>query len=389
MQPLSVSQFVTLINNLVQIENIAVEGEVSGYSLSQGKFIFFSLKDESAVIECFAMAFAIHVPIADGMRVRVYGTPGLYAKSGRFRVTVSSVELVGDGALKKAFEMLKKKLSDEGLFALERKRMIPTMPTYIGFIGSKSSAAYSDFVKIVNNRFPLVKIGVYDVRVQGDSAALAIVNAFSRCNDAVRAGMSMPEVLVLSRGGGSQEDLQVFNDERVVRAVYGSLIPVVSAVGHERDETLVDFVADIRASTPSNAAERIVPDRRALIESMDSWLEFCTIKLDTRLARTQSTIIQHLHYMELRVHEKLRGVDRTIQIVLHAPQTIQSVVTSRRAILEEKERILNIANPLSLLKRGYSIVYTEDKNIVKHTKIAREQEKLFIQMSDGTIVWQK
>src|SRR3989344_3282465 len=216
----TVSEFIDHINALVATDVHAVEGEISGFNLSQGRWVFFDLKDEKveSKVGCFMMAFKLKTPLEDGMKVRVIGTPKVHEKSGQFRITVEQVELVGEGALKRAFELLKKKLAGEGLFADERKRPIPRFPERIGVIASRESAAFGDF-KYFQTAKP------------------------------------RPDVLVLMRGAGSLEDLQAFNSEEVAYAIFGSKIPVVVGVGHERDESIADYVADLRASTPSNAAE--------------------------------------------------------------------------------------------------------------------------------------
>src|SRR3989338_2088236 len=264
----TVSEFIDHINALVATDVHVVEGEISGFNLSQGRWVFFDLKDEKveSKVGCFMMAFKLKTPLEDGIKVRVIGTPKVHEKSGQFRITVEQVELVGEGALKRAFEMMKKKLAAEGLFAPERKRSIPRFPERIGVIASRESAAFGDFKRILGNRWGGVAIQLAHVQVQGAQAIPDIVGAFKYFQTA----KPRPDVLVLMRGGGSLEDLQAFNSEEVAYAIFGSKIPVVVGVGHERDESIADYVADLRASPPSTAAAPAVPDRRAVAYAVDS-----------------------------------------------------------------------------------------------------------------------
>jgi exodeoxyribonuclease VII large subunit len=269
MQPFSVSQFVEFLNTALATavfpEGAIIEGEVAEYRVSQGKWIWFKLKDESAVVDCFATVWQLRTPLEDGMKVRASGVPKMHPKSGKFSVNVERVELVGEGALRRAFELLRAKLEAEGLFEISRKRQLPRFPRRIGLIASAESAAYGDFMRILGNRWGGIEVIAADVSVQGRDAVREITAAFRRFN----AHPDAVDVVVLTRGGGSMEDLQAFNSEDVARAVFSSAVPVVVGVGHERDESLADYAADVRASTPSNAAERIVPDRREILAFVD------------------------------------------------------------------------------------------------------------------------
>jgi exodeoxyribonuclease VII large subunit len=269
MNVFSVSQFVDFVNTAFSTavfpEGAVIEGEVVEYRVSQQKWIWFKLKDESSIVGCFATVWQLRTPLEDGMKVRVFGIPKVHPKSGTFSVNVERVELVGEGALRRAFELLKKKLEAEGIFAVERKRPIPRFPGRIGLIASRESAAYGDFLRILGNRWGGVEVVSANVAVQGRDAVREIVGAFRHFN----AHPESADVLVLTRGGGSLEDLQAFNSEEVARAVFGSRIPVVVGVGHERDESLADYAADLRASTPTNAAELVVPDRREMLAAVD------------------------------------------------------------------------------------------------------------------------
>src|SRR3989338_4261154 len=265
---LSVSQFISQVNDILA-GTFTVEGEVSQYKISQSKWIFFDLKDDTSCLNCFSTVFMLRPPLEDGMRVRVTGYPKIHEKSGRFGFTVQQVEVVGEGSLQRAYLLLKEKLGKEGLFAVERKRALPELPERIGVIASRDSAAFGDFKRILNNRWGGVEVTLRHVAVQGEGAVREIMRAFHDFNES----SLLPDILVLIRGGGSLEDLAAFNSEEVVRAIYSSRIPVMVGVGHERDETLADLAADVRASTPSNAAEIVVPERRDFMAQLDFTLE--------------------------------------------------------------------------------------------------------------------
>jgi exodeoxyribonuclease VII large subunit len=257
-QTISVTEFVSIINETLAFAypQVLIEGEVSSFKVNQGKFVFFDLKDEANVLNCFMMVHQLKMPIEDGMKVRVLGSPKV-TKFSKFSLTVRDVELAGEGALRRAMELLKKKLEGEGLFDPARKRPIPAFPTRLGLITSGASAAYADFIKILSARWGGIEVLLADVSVQGAQAPDQIVGAleyFNTLRDPV-------DVLVLIRGGGSLEDLAAFSTEPVARAVAASRTPIIVGVGHEVDFSLADYAADLRAATPTDAARLVVPDR--------------------------------------------------------------------------------------------------------------------------------
>ncbi len=380
-QTLSVSQYLYLINEtlaLIPSEKTFVVGEISDYRVSQGKWINFDLKDEEAEakISCFATTFKIHVPLENGMKVKLTGYPKVYERFGKFSFNVEQVELVGEGALAKAYAMLKQKLQAEGLFDVQRKRSIPRFPNRIGLITSTEAAAYGDFLRILNNRWGGLEVIHTPVHVQGKNAVPEIVEAFHTFQ-ALPAPQA-PDVIVLTRGGGSLEDLHAFNDELVARAVYQSTIPVVVGVGHERDESLCDFVADVRASTPSNAAERVVPDRNEVLREM----EMSTVRMEQvlqvrveRLDRTVDHAVRILdRYVEGRVQDLRQTVERfgysfeRFRLSLIATrQYIEQNISRTRVSFENRfahlqlsfssvERLLMSFDVQTTLNRGFSIV---------------------------------
>lgn len=352
-----VSEFIEHVNSLVGAEMQVVEGEVSGFSVSQGKWIFFDLKDErgEAKIGCFMTVFRLKTDIADGMKLRVLGTPKVYEKSGQFRVNVEAVELVGEGALRKSYELLLKRLDKEGLFAEERKRSIPRFPETVGVIASRESAAYGDFMRILGNRWGGLRVELAHVQVQGEKAVRDIVGAFNYFNLA----KEKPDVLVLTRGGGSLEDLQAFNSEEIARAVFSSKIPVVVGVGHERDETIADFVADRRASTPSNAAELVVPDRREIIYAIASMSAGLSKSLQERVEAKKNMLAS------------FAGI-------------LQAYVRQNSARLESLVAVLKSLDPKAVLKRGYAIARSGGK-ILKDAGSVATGDIISVQLSTGTV----
>lgn len=378
---LTVSEFLAVVNQLLGGADAVVEGEVSGFSVSQGKWVFFGLKDQEqdAVVECFMMAYQLALPLEDGMLVRVTGRPGVHPRSGRFRISVSRVEPVGEGALARALALLKAKLEREGLFALERKRLLPFVPEVIGLVASRESAAYSDFLKVLGHRFGGLTVVVRHARVEGAAAIPEITQALREFAEVE----PRPEVIVLTRGGGSLESLAAFNSEEVARAIFASAIPVVVGVGHERDVTLADLAADVRASTPSNAAELLVPERTALLDELTGTVKHLTLTLERRLA-DEALMIQRFHaaggqFMKA-AHERIRVFS----------QRTWTAVSQRLArafdSVARSERLLNSFNPKAVLTRGYSIVRRQaDQALLRSARQVAAGQALSITLQDGSV----
>lgn len=381
---LSVSQYLQIVNAVlrehVPSQEIIVEGELGGYTVKDGKWIIFDLKDEKDAktkVACFGTTFKIVGAFESGMRVRVFGYPTVKGWS-TFQIDVQRMEPVGEGALKKAYDALKKKLEAEGLFDLGRKRSLPRFPQRIGLITSRDAAAYGDFLRILNNRWGGVEVYFAHVRVQGNEAVPEILAAFAAFN--AMPADDRPDVLVLTRGGGSLEDLHAFNDEFVARAVYSSKIPVVVGVGHERDESLCDFVADVRASTPSNAAERIVPNRT----DVEYELAMMTRRMEERLVET-------IARRQLAVDRATRTVglvlDRERQRFLsHADRLAVAFGTWKTTLrnrLSTYERVLKQVDPKRVLARGYSIVTVNGK-VVSDASTLEVGAEIGVQLAKGT-----
>lgn len=332
---LGVSDFIALTNQTLEYAYplIEVEGEVASFKLNQGKYVFFDLKDEGASVGCFMMAWQLRLPVQDGMKVIVSASPKL-TNWGKFSLTVRAIRPSGEGNLKKSFELLKAKLSDEGLFAAERKRALPYIPKHVAVISSTEAAGYRDFIKILDDRFGGLKVEVAHVQVQGTEAADQIIEALRYFN----SRETLPEVIVIVRGGGSADDLSVFNDELLVREIAASRVPTLVGVGHEVDVTLADMAADVRAATPSNAAQVLVPDKREIIAT---------------IRHRVSGIIPGLeHEIVVRRHDIRQLVEKSFE-------TISRRHTREEDHLRHLRQVIRQLDPKSVLRRGYAIVKGE------------------------------
>ena len=328
---LTVSDFLALVNQTLDYAYpvIALEGEVSSFKVNQGKYVFFDIKDTTGSVNCFMMAYQLRLPIEDGMKVVITGSPKL-TQWGKFSLTVRSIRPIGEGDLQKSYDILKKKLEGEGLFEDSRKRPLPRLPKRIGVISSTSAAGYADFIKILNDRWGGLEVDVAHVQVQGEKAPDQIIRALRYFN-----GLSAPpEVIVLIRGGGSRDDLAAFNDELLVREIASSRVITLVGVGHEVDITLADLAADVRASTPSNAAQLIVPDREEVIRGVGRKVE----SLIGGVSRAISVNRQEIFLLMSRGLDSLERRHKDIY-----------------ASLEARRRVLNQLNPETVLARGYAI----------------------------------
>lgn len=328
----SVSDAIAVIGQTLDVAypHVMVEGEVASFQVNQQKYVFFDIKDATGTLNCFMTVWQLRIPITDGMRVTIKATPKLTQK-GRFSLTVQSIQPSGEGAIKKSFELLKKKLADEGLFAPERKRHLPEYPQRVAVISSTQAAGYKDFIKLIDERWGGMSVEVAQVRVQGDGAADQMIRAIQHFNQRD----PLAELLVVIRGGGSADDLAAFNDELLVRAVAGSRIPVVTGVGHESDESLVDLAADVRAATPSHAAQMITPDRQAVARQT-------TLRIDAALDRIEERIDDEM----MRIRDVVdAALDRTEQ-----------AIEGSRARVAHLEATLAHLDPRRVLERGYAIV---------------------------------
>lgn len=333
----SVSDFVATTNQMLEYAypSVVVEGEVESFKVNQGKFVFFNLKDAEASVGCFMMVHALRIPLEDGMKVVVRARPKL-TNSGKFSLTVETIKPVGEGSIKKSFELLKAKLEKEGVFALERKRLLPAKPQVVGVISSMQSAGYVDFMKIADQRWGGVHFKMYHTLVQGIDAPDSMIDAIRYFNQ-----LKQPvDVLVIIRGGGSADDLSAFNDEELVRQIAASRTPTLVGVGHEVDVTLSDMAADVRAATPSNAAQLLLPDRRAEIERV-------AYIVDGLMSRMLRLIDQRVAYVYVLLEE--------------AHMAMEQRVDQAQQRLDQARRLIQSYDPVQVLRRGYALVRGEKK----------------------------
>lgn len=357
---LSPSDFVAFVNQTLEYAYplVEIEGELSNFKVSKNRWVYFDLKDEQAKVSFFGTVYNLPGPLEEGMMLRVTAQPRLSPQYG-FTLNIQSISLSGEGTIKKAFDLLLAKLTAEGLFTTERKRFLPYPPVRIGLITSGESAAYADFTKIVNSRWGGMEIMLADVTVQGETAAEQIVKAVEYFN----ALGQPPEVLVVIRGGGSADDLQVFNTEQVTRAISASRIPTLVAIGHEVDVSLAEMAADVRASTPSNAAELLVPDRAHRLQENNM--------VGKELGRLLEVVVQNSHK------------DLTLKKEIFFQAAMQKVSIQIEQ-LKFAGDILGALNPENILKRGYAIVRAGNK-VIKSSKSVSQDQVLEIRLSEGNI----
>lgn len=373
----SVSEFIDAANELLSFE-VWIEGEISGFNISQGKWVFFDLKDkDEAKIGCFMGAWALKGALEDGMSIRVRGNPGIHKKYGKFSITVKEIQLMGEGALRRSFELLKAKLQAEGLFAPERKRQLPKFPARIGLIASRESAAYTDFMRILNNRWGGIEVNLLHVQVQGKEAIPQIVGAIQYLNS------EMPDLdsIVITRGGGSMDDLQAFNSEEVVRAIFASKIPTLVGIGHERDETLAEYAADVRASTPSNAAERLTPDRGEILSSLEHYAHLLEQQLTIKIKDYGAKIESAGNLFENLIWTRQTEVNNLCR---NLEEGMGRLILNKKTRLDFLSRTIKNLNPENLLARGFSIVFKGGK-VVKDATNLPTGEIIDIKLSKGRV----
>lgn len=391
------TEFIAVVNQTLEgaYNDVYIVGEVASFKVNQGKWVFFDLKDAESSVSCFMPVWELRTPLEDGMKVMIVGTPKL-AKWGKFSVTVRAVKPVGEGSLKKAYEMLKKKLTAEGLFAVEKKRKIPERISRLGVISSTQAAGYADFIKIINARWGGIKVSVAHTQVQGMVAADQIIRALNYFNERGEV-----EVVAILRGGGSADDLSCFNDEQLVRAIAASKIPVITGIGHEVDESLADLAADVRASTPSNAAEILTRDRvaemRRIVELVKNVGDRVCQRLDLSLMENRAKVervsrgvlgrfvepeLTKLSGKILRISTdlNLRFIDPKMKEIQEHRQIMWRVILEKYNNFEQKleylARILTAMNPEKVLMQGYAIITGKISpgSVVKITTSQQEVE---------------
>ena len=388
---ISVSELNKYIKNKVDeddyLNNVYVKGEISNFKLHYTGHMYFTLKDENSLIKC--VMFKSSTPTLkftpkDGMKVLVFGTVAVYEAGGVYQIYCKAMQEDGIGDLYKEFEKLKNKLEKEGLFAASHKKKIPVMPKKIGVLSSGTGAVIRDIINVSTRRNPNVNIRLYPVPVQGNGAAEKIVEAIQVMNT-----YKLSDVIILARGGGSLEDLWPFNEEIVARAIYDSEIPIISAVGHETDFTIADFVADLRAPTPSAAAELAQVDVRELHK-----------KIETYQNRFKQALSKRLEVMRLRYEKAMNSrvfTDPTKRIneqyiyidnkVKQLENIIQKKLTESKNIATKYMAQLDALSPLKTLTRGYSITENKGK-VLKSIKNVKIDDEISVRLQNGVLTAQ-
>lgn len=364
---------------------LAVRGEISNYKMYPSGHHYFTLKDENAALKCVMFktnASRLRFRPENGMKVIAMGRITVYPRDGAFQLYCSTMSMDGIGDLYAAFEQLKAKLAAQGLFASEHKKQLPPFPGTIGIVTSSAGAAVHDMLRILKKRYPIVKVRLLPVRVQGAEAPGEIAAAIRYANY-----YKLADLLIVGRGGGSIEDLWAFNDERVAYAIYESEIPIISAVGHEPDVTISDYVADLRAATPSNAAELAVPDQAALLQNMDAAASAMASALMSKLRHARQrlsvlsqspTLVSPTGYLEQR-----RQSLEHLKSCLVAAQTQQIQHMKQRFIGNTAK--LDAMSPLKVLTRGYSIVSAEGGTIVRSVRQTAPGREVRVVLKDGSL----
>jgi exodeoxyribonuclease VII large subunit len=359
----SVSDFVALLNQTYEyvFPSVMITGELANFKVSKNRWVYFDLKDDEASVKFFGTVQMLRTigPIENGMLMQVRGAPRMHNLYG-FSVNVISMRPSGEGSIRRAAELLTAKLKAEGLFDESRKRVLPYPPKRIGLITSRQSAAYADFIKILGARWGGLQIELIDVQVQGEAAPEQIVTAIERFNEL----KNPPEVLVLIRGGGSADDLAAFSAENVARALAASRVPTLAAIGHEIDTSLAEMAADKRASTPSNAAELLVPDKRAVLE---------TLRQNTE---DLYDAVQDYFTSERQVLE---------DFVADAAKAVERMLERGSTNLEQARNLLQVLSPQAALKRGYAIVRKGNGAVVRTAADAPVGAIVHIEIDDDEL----
>lgn len=367
------------------LQRLMIRGELSNYKVYPSGHHYFTLKDSESALRCVmfrSSASRLRFQPENGMKVIASGRITVYPRDGAYQLYCDSLTPEGAGDLAIAFEQLKAKLSAEGLFDPEHKKPLPKYPHRIAIVTSSAGAAIHDMLRILKARYPLSKVILLPVRVQGMEAPPEIAGAIRYCNR-----YQIADLIITGRGGGSMEDLWAFNDERVARAIYDSQIPVISAVGHEPDVTISDYVADLRAATPSNAAELAVPDQQELIQMLDS----LSSKMAGDLRRKLSFFRQRLDHLSASRVLRSPGqyfADRRLaleHLTLRLTSAQRALIVSARGDLGRLASAMDAMSPLKVLSRGYSLTTTADGTTVRSVSQIKIGDSVEIRLPDGRL----
>lgn len=390
-QALSVSELSRYVRQLLEgdpaLQDVWVQGEVSNLSRPSSGHLYFTLKDEQSALRCViwrAQAVRLRAGLQNGQRVEARGAISVYERDGAYQFYVNSVRLSGEGLLYQKFARLKARLEEEGLFDEQRKRPLPPNPRRIGIVTSPTGAALQDMLNTLRQRNPLLHVLIAPCAVQGSEAPPQIVAALRRLNHL----SPPPDVILLARGGGSLEDLWAFNDERVVRAIAESTLPVISGIGHETDFTLSDFAADLRAPTPTGAAVLAAPERDELLDRLRNLVERMEQAGQRTLERRQRRLERlHLRLERLSPHRHIQHEQQRLDMqLLRLRRAALAVLSSRRTRLEGLNARLGALNPLAVLQRGYALVTLADGGIIRRPQQAPPGSTLHIRLAEGSLL---
>ena len=388
-QVLSITQINEYIRSMMDgdglLNAVAVKGEISNYKVYPSGHHYFTLKDEGGALKCVMFkgnAIRLRFRPENGMKVIAMGKISVYPRDGAYQLYCTAMAMDGVGDLYAAFEQLKKKLAAQGLFDPAHKKPLPRYPGTIGIITSSAGAAVHDMLRILRKRYPLSKVLLLPVRVQGAEAPGEIAGAIRYANY-----HRLADLLIVGRGGGSIEDLWAFNEEIVARAIYDSDIPVISAVGHEPDVTISDYVADLRAATPSNAAELAVPDQDALRQALDSMSAAMVTALNRQLKAARK------HFEVLSASPALNSPYGYLDQRRKDLEMVKNRMISAQiqGINQKKQRyIANISkldamSPLKVLTRGYAMAQTEEGSVIKSVRQVNKGDSIRVAISDGIL----
>ena len=385
--PLSVAEISRYIREYIEsndaLQNVWVQGEVSNFSRPKSGHWYFTLKDPTAQLPCVMWRSVAELQLTvpdDGESVLVHGALSVYEAGGRYQLYVDEIRPAGEGALYQKFLQLKAKLEAEGLFAAERKRPLPALPTRIGIVTSPVGAALRDILNTITRRFPIVEIIIAPAAVQGPEAPAQLVAALRRLNQ-----FAQPDLILLARGGGSLEDLAAFNSEKLARAIVASQAPVVCGIGHETDFTIADFAADLRAPTPTAAAELATPNKFDLADNLAELSQSLARSFYDRVREQRwalQTMVQGLdrHSPLARI---LRDRQRVDDAVGRSERALRQRALLLRANLDGARAKLAALDPASVLQRGYAVVSKADGKVVSATSQINEREELTVRVSDG------
>ncbi len=374
-----------IIDSAELLSSIYVKGEISNFTnhYKSGHF-YFTLKDENSSLRAVMFrsnSSRVKFSPENGMKVTVHGRIAVYERDGIYQLYCDELVPDGVGALYLAYEQLKEKLSAQGLFDDKYKKAIPKYPQKIGIITSPTGAAIADLTNILTRRYPICELELYPALVQGDSAPQSLINGILYFDGKV-------DTIIIGRGGGSIEDLWAFNDEGLARTIFKCKTPVISAVGHEIDFTICDFVSDLRAPTPSAAAELAVPDKEEIIEGLNNFQKRLEYALQTNITQKKNIIsgIASLSFFKspLNYIDKRKSDLLNIEILLN--NSFKSIYERKTNLLVRQSAKLEALNPLSVLSRGYSAAYSEDNKVITSVNQLKTGEKIKLSMSDGEVI---